>query len=254
VNRSVDERVLAFLEGELSAVERERLLDEVERSGELAQQLRSAAVGMASLEGIAEAATSPRAESPPREPSPREGRRVPSWWVAAAAAASAAVVAPLVFSVASRGVTAPTEAITPDVAAAIAAGRPTAPDPSFVLVLQGWWPDSGSIDAEEVQRRSREYWGWTSRLAQEGRLVAAGDLRIEPGARLGPGGVASPATASPAASPDFVIGMFALRASTYEEAVALARECPHLRYGGSVAVRRVGGGFVTVPGMGDWTD
>jgi hypothetical protein len=35
--------------------------------------------------------------------------------------------------------------------------------------------------------------------------------------------------------------------------MALARQCPHLRYGGSVSVRQVGGGFVTVPGMSDWS-
>jgi len=47
--------------------------------------------------------------------------------------------------------------------------------------------------------------------------------------------------------------MFAIRARSYEEALAIAEGCSHLRYGGSIDVRRGGGGFVTVPEMDDWS-
>jgi hypothetical protein len=83
-------------------------------------------------------------------------------------------------------------------------------------------------------------------------LVAAGDLRWEPGERLAPAGVEMPVPGQVVDGPDFVVGMFAVRASSYEAAMAIARACPHLKYGGSVSVRQVGQGFVTVPGMGDW--
>ena len=108
------------------------------------------------------------------------------------------------------------------------------------------------MGAEETARRAEEYWRWTGTLAREGVLVAAGDLRWEPGERLAPSGNLVSVDGATVESPDFVVGMFALRVDSYEEALAIARDCPHLRYGGSVSVRQVGQGFVTVPGMGDW--
>ena len=36
-------------------------------------------------------------------------------------------------------------------------------------------------------------------------------------------------------------GFFIVRAATGEEAFALARQCPHLKYGGRVAIRRLTG-------------
>jgi hypothetical protein len=132
-------------------------------------------------------------------------------------------------------------------------GLPESPDPSYVLVLHGRWPDAGSVDGQEGSNRAREYWQWTTSLAEEGVLVAAGDLRWEPGERLGPLGVEMVVDGESVEDPDYIVGMFALRVDSYEAALAVARDCPHLRYGGSVSVRRVGGGFVTVPGTGDWS-
>ena len=130
--------------------------------------------------------------------------------------------------------------------------RPSPDAPTFVLVLHGRWPDAGVVDAEETRRRSDVYWGWTADLARRDLLIAAGDLRWEPGRRVGPAGTAEAVSVDEVASPDFLVGMFALRVDSYEEALAIARDCPHLRYGGSVSVRQVGQGFVTVQGTGDW--
>jgi hypothetical protein len=76
-------------------------------------------------------------------------------------------------------------------------------------------------------------------------LRAAGDLRWEPGRRLGPDGATVAVTADVVESPDFMVGMFALAVASYEEAMAIARNCPHLRYGGSVSVRQVARRFFT---------
>jgi len=137
--------------------------------------------------------------------------------------------------------------------AAVFAGAPEAAEPSYVVVLHGRWPDADAVGAEERTRRAREYWGWTSDLAERGLLVAAGDLQWEPGIRLATDDQILDMSPEVVADPDFVVGMFAVRASSYEEAASIAAECPHLDYGGSVSVRRVGTGFVTVPGMDDWS-
>jgi hypothetical protein len=119
-----------------------------------------------------------------------------------------------------------------------------------VLVLHGRWPDASTVGDVETARRAAEYWSWTSSLADASVLMAAGDLRWEPGSRLGPTGIPVAVPDGVLDSPDFVVGMFALRVGSYEEALAIARQCPHLLYGGSVSIRRVGTGFVAVQGAG----
>jgi hypothetical protein len=141
----------------------------------------------------------------------------------------------------------PTPAPEPAVAGPAQAPQP---EPGFVLVLHGRWPDATTVDEAESRRRAAEYWSWTSSLADAALLMAAGDLRWEPGSRLGPMGAPIAVSEGVVESPDFVVGMFALRVGSYDEALAIARQCPHLRYGGSVSVRRVARGFVTVPTAG----
>lgn len=264
MKRPSDEMLLAFLEGSMPEDEREELLDALDGDEALAERLRAAAVGLEALRALA--VTAPAGY---REGAPARAAGVSPWWVAAAAAAALLVAVPITW-VAARasapigpassgggvagedaGASAGARNSSPAGSAEIA-GMPADPQPSYVLVLHGIWPDAGEVEAAEVQERAREYWGWTAALAEQGILLAAGDLRWEPGERLGSEGRAIPVADDIIQSPDYLVGMLAVRADSYEEAVALANECPHLRYGGSVSVRRVGGGFVTTPGSGDW--
>ena len=232
-----DDRLLAFLEGRMPDPERADFLDALDADPELAARLHSAAAGH-------EAALDAQVPTPARAAGNRAARRIPWWWVPLTAAAAFAVAVPVSLSV---------FASEPD-PAVITGGLPQSADPSFVLVLHGRWPDAESVSTADQEARSTEYWAWTTSLAQAGVLVAAGDLRWEAGQRIGAAGRTVPVPDAVVEDSDFVVGMFALRVMTYDEALAVARDCPHLRYGGSVSVRRVGGGLVTVPGMDDWTD
>lgn len=236
MNHPSDEDVLAFLDGTADDVTREAVLAAIERDPNIAARFRRAAAGHSAVdawadEGVA-ATTSTRRG--------RRGRTVPVWWVPAAAAAVLLVALPL--GRATAGGATPERVV----------GVPVDTDPSFVIILQGTWPDAGSLTVEERMQRASEYWGWAERLADDARLVAAGDLAWEAGRSLtSPSGLAS--STGPAAGPDLVVGMFTVRAGDYDEALEIARACPHLGYGGSVSVRRVSMGFVTVPGMDDWS-
>lgn len=257
MTRPPDQTLLEFLEGTLDHEARGDLLDRLDRDSELAADLRRAARGLAALRGSALATPAlPPAGSLPSS-LPDGAKRFALRWALVGAAASLVVAVPVTLRVAQSGDTARSGLETAAFGGAGAetatiGGIPEPTAPSFVLTLHGRWPDAGSIDAAEVRRRAEEYWGWTTRLAEEGRLVAAGDLRFEPGERVGPGGVIASARPGAVVEPDFLVGMYALRAATYEDALAIARESPHVRYGGSISVRRVGMGFVTVPGMDDW--
>lgn len=236
MTRPSEDRLLAFLEGAATEEERTRLLDEIERDPDLARDLRFAARGLAAVQAVAGADAQHAAPGPAATAS---RVRISPWWAVAAAAIALLVSVPSTLWLSARGAT--------DETAGLALGPGEIPEiePAFVLVLHGRWPDAGTITADETQRRAAEYWGWTQALAETGVLRAAGDLRWEPGRRLGPEGSLVAVASDIVESPDFLVGMFALDVDSYEEAMAIARECPHLRYGGSVSVRPVARKFFT---------
>ena len=84
---------------------------------------------------------------------------------------------------------------------------------------------AGKPEAELVA----EYTAWAGELAGRGSLVAGEKLAAREWI-LGAGGSAG--QQEPA-------GFFIIAARTDDEALAIARSCPHLRYGGTVAVRPV---------------
>jgi len=110
--------------------------------------------------------------------------------------------------------------------------HPVVPKPqtTFVLLLreQGNWRPATTADEE--RRRVDEYRAWARQLRGEGRIVDG--LELLPGARaLGDGSV----------SDTGIAGFFTFSARTLDEALAVARTCPHLRYGGQVEVREGAG-------------
>ncbi len=252
MTESQEARLMRFLDGALDEAERDEILADLDADPALAEALREAARGLWSLEPLTAPVPAPHPEAPAVRP-----QGVSPWWLIAASIATLAISVPATQALTSAefGSNAPRAASSIE---PVQRGIPTPAGPSFVFVLHGVWPDAGTLPTAEAERRQRRYWEWTSELATKGYLVAAGDLRWEPGQRLTPqlaaAGTPVPGDPSAVDDPNFVVGMFTVRAESYEAAVALARLCPHLEYGGSVSVRQVGGGFVTVPGMGDWSD
>jgi hypothetical protein len=98
--------------------------------------------------------------------------------------------------------------------------RPTQPEgPVFLLLLY-----AGPTAGDEAAR-AREYGAWAASLRREGRLLGAerlgSDHRV-----LGAGEAAPPPR-----------GYFLYHATGMEEALEIARTCPHLRHGGQVSVQ-----------------
>ncbi|MBT8487794.1 MAG: hypothetical protein HKN72_03075 [Gemmatimonadetes bacterium] len=270
MSRPSDELLLRLLEGDMTDEERERVLGAVEASPELAAELRAAARGVSAVQSWANEVAGREGPGPSLDAADMASTRArgaPWWSLPVVAVATLALAVPTTLALTSSGAGpegvgaegsgsmptgTPTVAL-PSPGPVAFAGAPEAAEPSYVVVLHGRWPDAATVDPEERARRAREYWGWTSELAQRGVLVAAGDLQWEPGRRLASEDQVLNLPPEIVADPDFLVGMFAVRATSYEEAAAIAAECPHLDYGGSVSVRRVGTGFVTVPGMDDWS-
>lgn len=107
--------------------------------------------------------------------------------------------------------------------------------PQFALLL---YEDAGYRAAASDGQAARiaEYAGWAQKLAREGRLVDAGKLS-DSGALLG--GAADTASIVPRATEGVLAGYFVIRAADRTEAARIARECPHLKYRGTISIRDI---------------
>lgn len=81
-----------------------------------------------------------------------------------------------------------------------------------------------------------EYGRWASDLADAGRLVSGRHL-AEGGRRLSTG--ANGLTLSEGDQPVLATGFFLIRADSWDEAVDLVDDCPHLAYGGEISLRQI---------------
>ncbi len=120
----------------------------------------------------------------------------------------------------------------PSVRPAVDAQAPGGPGlQTYLLVLQeprGNWP--------APERSLQPYVDWHADLQQRGALVASRKLSNDLGRLV----VAENGTVeeAPVSSLSYNLsGIFMIRASSYDEAVSLASQSPHLRFGGSVLVR-----------------
>ena len=160
----------------------------------------------------------------------RRSARQSRWLAAAWAASIAAVfVTGYVFGTgAAPDSTTPTPAATTPEAT-------MSPQYAFFLFESDDYRPAATPDAQKD--RVREYGAWAraktgrfvagEKLAKDGRWCRVREGRLEvldPVADLVRGALA---------------GYFIVGASSYDEAVDLAKDCPHLRYGGSIEVRRL---------------
>jgi hypothetical protein len=100
------------------------------------------------------------------------------------------------------------------------------PRPRYLLLLY----DATASTPQEEAARVSEYGAWARRLGAAGHLKAGEKLKDE-AVVLGP--------SAPEAEDGRLGGYFILAAASLEQALEIARDCPHLRHGGRVVVRAV---------------
>ena len=115
-----------------------------------------------------------------------------------------------------------------------------APKERYVLLLHGpartapATPAEAAQDSVAEQAIVAEYRAWAVGLRNSGALVLAEKLADDPLTML----TASGATQMARNTPDELGGFFLIQADS-AEAFRIARECPHLKHGGTVQVRRI---------------
>ena len=115
---------------------------------------------------------------------------------------------------------------------------------NFMLLLVNGPGEAEALSPEEIQSIVAEYGAWAGKLGAEGKLVESGrlsDVYTDPGRRLTGADAEFSATDGPLAEAKEVIGgYFRIEAADYDEAVQIARGCPHLRFGnGRIDIREV---------------
>jgi hypothetical protein len=111
--------------------------------------------------------------------------------------------------------------------------------PKYILLLH----DAGSLLPEmspaEIQAVIRRYVVWRERVQAGGRLVTGHKLRDGEG-RVMRGEIGAPSiTDGPYVEAREVIGgLFIVEGASYDEVVALAKDCPHLEFG-TIEIREI---------------
>ena len=111
--------------------------------------------------------------------------------------------------------------------------------PEYMLLLHdsGRW-NPAAMSPDEIQAVLQRYGAWRSKIQQSGRKISGHKLRDGEG-RVVKGAGGAKVTDGPYAEAREVIGgLFVVEASSYDEAVALCRDCPHLDFG-TIEIREI---------------
>ena len=108
------------------------------------------------------------------------------------------------------------------------------------MLLLHTTPAGNRWSPEEMQTVIQRYANWSKELSAAGRLVGGHKLRDAEGRVLKRQSNQTTVTDGPYAELKEVVGgYFHITADTYEDAVAIAQDCPHLDYGGTIEVRSI---------------
>lgn len=105
----------------------------------------------------------------------------------------------------------------------------------FILLLQGG--EFSEYSEEQMQRIREEYYAWSQKLATDGRNLGGHELANTGRILRKKDGqfIDGPFTETKEA----VGGFFQIEAKDLDEAAAISRECPHLKFKGRVEVREI---------------
>jgi hypothetical protein len=121
----------------------------------------------------------------------------------------------------------------------IAAPPKKSDSPEFMLILRMSSPEMEAKTPEEELQRVKEYSAWARDLERRGLLTGGEKLKDEgrflSQVKEGAAVAETPSRATAGA----IAGYFLMPASDYEQAVTIARTCPHLKHGGTVEIRQI---------------
>jgi hypothetical protein len=110
----------------------------------------------------------------------------------------------------------------------------------YMLLLHENPAELAGLGPDEVRAVISEYVSWGENLAASGKLLGNQKLKDEGGRHLVANGKQILVTDGPFAEAKEVLGgYFLVEARSYDEAVEIAKTCPHLKYHGRIELREV---------------
>jgi hypothetical protein len=104
--------------------------------------------------------------------------------------------------------------------------------PQYMLLLHESATLSPDISATEIQAIIQRYKDWSGALAAKGHMRGGNKLQDGTGRTVrSTNGSVSVSDGPYAESKELVGGYFLIEAASYDEAVALSKDCPHLDFG-----------------------
>jgi hypothetical protein len=106
--------------------------------------------------------------------------------------------------------------------------------PKFMLLLYDNPADWSKVSPEEMQQALEKYFAWTK------KPFTVDSLRLgpDPGKVLRSQGSVRVTDGPYSETKEVLGGYYTIEAANYDEAVRLAREHPHLEYGGTIEIRQ----------------
>lgn len=112
--------------------------------------------------------------------------------------------------------------------------------PNYLLLLHEEPMDYSQLSAEQIEGIIGEYVAWRHKIEAEGKYVGGEKLKDEGGKHLTSTNGNLRVTDGPYTEAKEVIGgYFAISAANYDDAVEIASECPHLKFGGRIELREI---------------
>lgn len=112
--------------------------------------------------------------------------------------------------------------------------------PNYLLILHEEPMDYSQFSPEQIQAVISEYAGWAKALAADGKYAGGQKLKDEGGKHLSGTNGDFRVTDGPYAEAKEVIGgFFTITAAEYSDAVEIAKDCPHLKFGGRIELREI---------------
>ncbi len=105
-----------------------------------------------------------------------------------------------------------------------------------LAVLRSAPRELSATSSDEVMKRVKEYSHWASEMRKKGMMVGGEKLKDEARDLTVTDGRVSVIESLP---DDSIAGYFLIQAQDFRQATAIAQDCPHLRYGGTIEVRQI---------------
>lgn len=112
--------------------------------------------------------------------------------------------------------------------------------PKYMLLLHDAPDTYTKLSPEQMQQVIQRYVAWGDRLRADGVLEGGQKLADEPGRVMrGRAGQVRVTDGPYSETKEVLGGYYIVSAATYEDAVELARDCPHFDYDGAIEVRQI---------------